>query len=133
MAREMQDTNLIAKFLPVIWLRLSANTNTKCILAYQRKYTAFTSSSESTTCHIKVLKARAFVELVSYMERMVESEEYVFELSKLHSLYSARLNELHADKNVLKTRLKNEIFEYFHGEFQEQTDGKSTVLIFKRA
>ena len=33
---------------------------------------------------------------------------------------------------IPKTRLNSRIIEHYHGEIQEQTDGKNTVLVFNQ-
>ncbi|KAK3716735.1 hypothetical protein QZH41_006309 [Actinostola sp. cb2023] len=69
MAIEMQDTNLIAKISSGDMVAIESKYHTKCILAYRRKFAAFKSSTETTTtCYEKASKARAFAELISYLE-----------------------------------------------------------------
>ncbi len=48
----------------------------------------------------------------------------------MHSLYVKRLQELGVNKSINKTRLKNDVLEYFP-ESQEQQDGKSIVIVFR--
>ena len=71
-------------------------------------------------------------ELISFMESSAESGTLLFKLSSLHDLYVSRLHNLQVDKSVNKTRLKNRIIEHYHGEIQEQTDGKNTLLVFNQ-
>ena len=47
--------------------------------------------------------ARAFVELVCYIENSVENDECIFKLTQLHSLYVERLQCLGISKSVNKT------------------------------
>ena len=72
------------------------------------------------------------LELISFMEGSAESGTLLFKLSSLHELYVSRLRSLHVDNTVNKTRLKNRIMEHYHGEIQEQSDGKNTVLVFNQ-
>ena len=64
------------------------------------------------------------------MESSAEGGTLLFKRSSLHDLYVSRHRNLHVDKSVNKTRLKNRIIEHYHGAIQEQTDGKNTVLVF---
>ena len=73
--------------------------------------------------------ARAFVELVCYIENSVENDECIFKLTQLHSLYVERLQCLGISKSVNKTRLKKQILDHFCGECQEQSDGKNSLLV----
>ena len=50
----------------------------------------------------KPLLARAFAELVNYIESNVESGSYIFKLSVLHSLYEDRLSSLGIEKVSIK-------------------------------
>ena len=73
-------------------------------------------------------EAGAFAELTYYMKSSTENGTFLFKLSNLHQLYVARLHNLNFNNTVNKTRLKNRIIEYFHGNIQEQTDGRNTFL-----
>ena len=75
---------------------------------------------------------RVFVELVSYIEKAVDSGTLLFKLSELHSLYVTRLKDLGIVKIVNKTRLKDLILNYFPGA-QQQYDGRNTLLVFNKA
>ena len=75
-------------------------------------------------------EARAFVELVEYMEDSVENGTLFSPLPELHSLFENRLSDLGYPKSVNWFRLKNKILDHFQ-EAHEQDDGKQTVLIFK--
>ena len=74
--------------------------------------------------------ARAFAELVCYIESSVEGANFIFKLSELHGLFEDRLSKLGVGKSINKTRLKNQLLEQFHGECQEQHDGKNVLLVF---
>lgn len=52
-------------------------------------------------------------------------------MSELHELYESHLQEVVILKSINKTRLKVQLLSYFHGQCQEESDGKSTVLAFK--
>lgn len=135
MAIQMQDSQLIAKLAAGDMVAIEAKYHSKCMLAFKRKYTAHVrscSGTESFTNDDSAAEARTFAELISFMEGSAESGTLLFKLSSLHELYVSRLRSLHVDKTVNKTRLKNRIMEHYHGEIQEQSDGKNTVLVFNQ-
>ncbi|KAJ8353418.1 hypothetical protein SKAU_G00209850 [Synaphobranchus kaupii] len=75
-------------------------------------------------------ESRAFIELINYIEKSVDSGVLLFKLSEIHSLYVSRLGELGIKKLVNKTRLKDHLLEHLP-EARAQCDGKNTLLIFK--
>ena len=131
MAVQTQGSQLIAKLAGGDMVAIEAKYHSKCMLAYKRKYTAYVKSCnkiETSTNDDSAAEARTFAELISFMESSAESGT----LSSLHDLYVSRLRNLQVDKSVNKTRLKNRIIAHYHGEIQEQTDGKNTVLVFNQ-
>ena len=76
-------------------------------------------------------ESRVFVELITFMEKSVDSGMLLFRLADLHTLYINRLGDLAIRKTVNKTRLKNDILKHF-SEAQEQSDGKSVLIVFKK-
>ena len=75
-------------------------------------------------------ESRVFVELVSFINKAVESRTLLFKLAELYSLYIDRLGDFGIKKLVNKTRLKVCLLQHFP-EAQEQCDDKN-VIIFKR-
>ena len=76
-------------------------------------------------------KARAFTELVAFIESSLEDESYLFKLSELHQLYQQCLNEIGEDITSNKTRLNDMLLQHFSEMgVQEQSHGKKTVLVF---
>ena len=74
-----------------------------------------------------------FTDLISYIEESIESGNYIFKLSELHSMYVSQLEELGLEKSIHKTRLKLQILDHFLGDCQEQlSDGKSIVIVFNQ-
>lgn len=127
MGVQMQESQLIAKLAAGDMVAIEAKYHSKCMLAYKRKYMAYATSCsgpETSTKDDSAAEARAFAELISFMESSAESGTLLFELSCFYNL--------HLDKSVIKTRLKNRIIEHYHGEIQEQTDGKNMVLVFNQ-
>ena len=76
-------------------------------------------------------ESRVFVELITYIEKAVESGSLLFRLADLHSLYVNRLGDLDITKTVNKTRLKGDLLHHF-SEAQEQCDGKTLLLSLKK-
>lgn len=135
MAVQMKDSQLIGKLAAGDMVAIEAKYHSRCMLAYKRKYTAYVKScseTETSANDDSPAEARTLAELISFMESSAESGILLFKLSSLHDLYVSRLRNLHVDKSVNKTRLKNRIIEHYHGEIQEQTDGKNTVLVFSQ-
>jgi hypothetical protein len=79
----------------------------------------------------RINESRAFVELIEFINDAVENDTHFFVLSELHSLYEARLKDLGIEKSVNRFRLKTRILQEF-SEAQEQTDGRQTVIVFKK-
>lgn len=135
MAVQMKDSQLIGKLAAGDMVAIEAKYHSRCMLAYKRKYTAYVKScseTETSANDDSPAEARTLAELISFMESSAESGILLFKLSSLHDLYVSRLRNLHVDKSVNKTRLKNRIIEHYHGQIQEQTDGKNTVLVFSQ-
>ena len=132
MAIEMADTKMMAKIACEDMVALGSKYHTKCLMSYRRKFNKLAKNAENNTekDDMKASQARAFAELIIYMESMAESGTYMFTLSELHSLYCVRLEEMDSNIHVHKTRLKIQIMEYYGEDIQEQTDGKNTVLVF---
>ena len=60
------------------------------------------------------MKARALVELFTYIENCVEEGTFYFKFSALHQLYEERLQCLGVDKEINRTRFKEQVLAYFH-------------------
>jgi len=79
-----------------------------------------------------VLQARAFSELISYIEDNIENGTYLFKLKDLYDIFINRLQALGISKTINKTRLKDDIMGNFLGRCVEESDGRNTILIFKQ-
>ena len=130
MAEEQQDTSLMAKIAGCDLVAIDAKYHNNCLLSYKNKYRSLVRSKSSlhSGSEDKPLIARAFAELVSYIENDVENGNYIFKLSLLHSLYVDHFCSL-VEKSINKTRLKKKLLEHFSVECQEQSDGKNTLLV----
>ena len=132
MATEMLDTEILAKISGGDLVAIEAKYHILCLVKYRNKYRSFLRQQHSPENWSREQhKARAFTELVAFIEALLEEESYLFKLSELHQLYQQRLNDLGEDINSNKTRLKDMLLQHFSEMgVQEQSDGKKTVLVF---
>ena len=132
MATEMLDTEILAKISGGDLVSIEAKYHVLCLVKYRNKYRSFLQQQHSPENWSREQhKARAFTELVAFIEASLEEESYLFKLSELHQLYQQRLNDLGEDINSNKTRLKDMLLQHFSEMgVQEQSDGKKTVLVF---
>ena len=77
----------------------------------------------------KKIKARALVELYTYIENCVEDGTFCFKFSVLHQLYEKRVHHLGVEKETNRSRLKEKVLAHFP-QAQEQSDGKNKILVF---
>ena len=134
MATELQDTSSLLSVLSGGDLvAIEAKYHYNCLSMYKNKHRskqrAFCASDISTEQNI--LQARAFAELVSYIECSIDGGTYIFKLSELHALYEECLQGLGINKTINKTRLKMQLLGHFFGECQEECDGRNALLVFK--
>ena len=99
MAEDLQDTALIAKLSGADLIAIEAKYHNKCRIAYRNRHRSFMQLQQSRdNTEEKQLLARAFAELVCYIENSVENDECIFKLAQLHSLYVERLQCLGISK-----------------------------------
>ena len=100
MAEELQDTLMMSKLAGGNLVAIDAKYHNSSLSAYKNRYRSLMRSKASLhgSKVEKPLLARAFAELVSYIESNVESGSYIFKLSVLHSLYEDRLSSLGIEK-----------------------------------
>ena len=58
-------------------------------------------------------EARAFIELISYIEGSVEDGIFTFKFADLRKLYEKRLEDLGLQIKVNKDSFKEQIFDYY--------------------
>ena len=127
MAADMNDSDLVA---------LESKYHFDCLSKYRNRYRAHVRSLEGTSTSElnsfeKRAKARAFVELVAFIDMALEEGNYVFKLADLHELYESRLQQFGVGVSVHKTRLKDEIISHFlNYGIQEQLTGNRVTFIF---
>ena len=77
------------------------------------------------------VKARALVELFTFVENGVEDGTYYFKFATLHQMYEERVRSLGFEKETKGTQLKEKLLAYFP-QAQHQSDGKSKILVFEQ-
>lgn len=132
MATDLQDTNLLARISGGDLVAIEAKYHHQCLCTFRNRHRAMQreSCSSSSNRPEKLMEARAFAELISYIEYTVEDGTFIFKLSEIHTLYEERLHHLGISKKVNKTRLKMQLLDHFAGDCQEQSDGKNILLVF---
>ena len=132
-AKDLQDTTLMAKLSGGDLIAIEAKYHYNCLSSYKNRYRSYIRSLESCDSNKteeNLMQARAFAELVCYIESRVENGDYIFKLSHLHTLFKDRLCNLGIEKNINKTRSKEQLLCHFSCVCQKQPDGKNSLLVF---
>eukprot|EP00112_Aurelia_sp_Birch-Aquarium-sp1_P024788 Seg7984.2 transcript_id=Seg7984.2/GoldUCD/mRNA.D3Y31 product="hypothetical protein" protein_id=Seg7984.2/GoldUCD/D3Y31 len=124
MATDLEDTAFLARISGGDLIAIEGKYYFNCLNKYRNRHRSSVRANlqDDSSGEIKSLEARAFAELVSFLESSVEKGIYMFTLSEIHTLFEKRLGELGSHKSINKTRLKERILEIFSGQCQEQTD-----------
>lgn len=126
MAKDLQDTSLLAKIEGGDLIALEAKYHLSCLVTYRNRHRSHVrerqSSSRESLEKIKT-EARAFVELLAYIDSSIEEGISIFKLSELRILYESRLKNFGISKEINKGRFKEQILSHFT-EAQIQNDGK---------
>ena len=77
------------------------------------------------------VKARALVELFTFIENGVEDGTFYFKFSTLHQMYEESVRLLGFEKETNRTQLKEKLLAYFP-QAEQQIDGKSKILVFEQ-
>lgn len=133
MITELQDGLLLSRIEGGDLIARDAKYHLKCLVNLRNRYRGHIRKSSLVTEKEseKLNESRAFVELVSYIEKAVYSGTLLFKLSEIHTLYVNRLEDLGITKAINRTRLKAQLLEHF-SEAQEQFDGKNVVIVFQK-
>jgi len=83
MAKDLQDTSLIAKLSAGDLITIEAKYHYNCLSSYKNHYRSFTRLQHNNSCDESQLLARAFAELVCYIENKIENDENILKLSQL--------------------------------------------------
>ena len=131
MAEDLQDTSLIAKLSAGDLIAIEAKYHYNCLSAYKNRYRSFIRQQQSDSKYEeRQLLARAFAELMCYIENKIQNDEHILKLSHLHNIYQEHLQSLGIHKMINKTRLKRQLLDHFSEKCQEQSDGKNCLLVF---
>ena len=111
---------------------IEAKYHSSCLSEYQNRHRSYRcKKSKAVDTDYERVKARAFGEVVSYVEAAIEDELYMFKVKELHCLYQKRLKEISYDVEINKSKFKESILNYFESSgIQKQSDGKNKILIF---
>jgi len=94
-ATEMLDTEILAKISGYDLVAIEVKYHVSCLLQYWNKYQSFLQQQHSPKIWSREQhKARAFTELVAFIEASLEEKSYLFKRSELHQLYQQRLKAL---------------------------------------
>ena len=134
MATELQETELMARMEGGDLIALEAKYHLQCLTALRNRYRSLMRQNDKDSggsSEEKKIKARALVELFTYIENCVEDGIFYFKFSALYQLYEKRINYLGVEKEVNRSRFKESILSYFP-QAQEQSDGKNKILVFEQ-
>jgi len=127
MAQDLQDTSLIAKLSAGDLIAIEVRYHYNCLLVYKNRYRSFIRMRNSNVkCEERQLLARAFAELVCYIENRIEDDEHILKLSQLHCIYEKCLQNLGISKMINKTR---QLLHHFSAKCQEHSDGVYLFLM----
>ena len=120
MATELQDTSLLARISGGNLIAIEAKYHFNCLSTLKNKYRIAQQSQNNLTINQEdeLIQAQVFTDLISYIEESIESGNFIFKLSELHSMYVSQLEELGLEKSIHKTRLKLQILDHFLGDCQ---------------
>lgn len=134
MAADLQDTVLLSRLGVTDLMASEAKYHFECMSDFRNRHRSYLRRKRRTddiqNSEEGRAKARAFLELCTYMEISVRDGQFFFKLIELRSLYTERLKALGVHENVNPTRFKDLILEYFPGA-QEQSQSKYTIIAFK--
>jgi len=108
MATDLQDSALLKHIAGGDTIAIEAKYHKKCTTNLTNRHRAFLRQSQDCQSGEEDMKneARAFVELISFMESCVHDGKYILTLTELHQLYVNRLQDFGIEKELNKTRLK---------------------------
>ena len=134
MAIHLQDTELMARIEGGDLVALEAKYHLECLTGLHNCHRSF-KLQQVKECgesfEESQVKARALVELFSYIENCVDEGLFYFKFSVLHQLYEQRIQTLGFQRKINWGRLREKILEYF-SQSQDQSDGKNKVLVFEQ-
>ena len=132
MATDLQDSALLKHLAGGDMIAIEAKYHKKCMTNLSNRHRAFLRQSQDCQSGEEDEKNEgiAFVDLISFMESFIDDGKYVLTLTELHQLHINRLQDFGIKIEVNRTRLKSRILTHFPGKLQEQSDGKTVLLVF---
>eukprot|EP00745_Piridium_sociabile_P022190 TRINITY_DN34414_c0_g2_i4.p1 TRINITY_DN34414_c0_g2~~TRINITY_DN34414_c0_g2_i4.p1 ORF type:complete len:320 (+),score=54.44 TRINITY_DN34414_c0_g2_i4:164-1123(+) len=133
-AVELQDTALLARHGNCDLIALEGKYHLSCLTDFRNRHRSYLRQKQRTEdlgTEEGRAKARAFIELVTYMESSIQDGVFFFKLSELRSLYTDRLQSLGVHQIVNHTRFKEMILSHFPGA-QEQRKGTNVIIVFEQ-
>ena len=114
MAIELDDTELLGRISGGDCVAIEAKYHFFCLTDYRNRYrSSVREKNRVIDTDYERAKARAFVELVSYIEGALEDGTYLFKVKDLWDLLHSRLKKLGHEFTINKTRLKNSLMTHF--------------------
>lgn len=115
MAIELQDSSLLARISGGDLIAIEAKYHFSCLSTFKNRYRSAQRAQNSSTNsqEDELIQAQVFADLILYIEESIESGNFIFKLSELHSMYVSQLEEFGIKKFIHKTRLKLQILNHF--------------------
>ena len=135
MALQLEDFELLGRISGGDLVAIDARYHLKCLITLRNRHRSLCKQQaqhENEPATAETDEAKAFEELVQYINGCLENGTLWFKLSDLFTLYVRNLEDHGIIKTVNKTRLKNLLLDHFADDAQEQTDGKHTLLVFQK-
>jgi len=132
MATDLQDTAILARIAGGDIVAIDGMYHLNCLTEFRNRHRSFKRrirNVDESKMEEKKIKARAFIELVNFVENSVEEDVFCFKLSELRHMYADRLKGLGVQMEVNKCRFKAKVLGYFP-QAQVLNDGKNGMLIF---
>ena len=132
MATDLEEAELIARIEGGDLIALEAKYHLQCLTALRNRHRSIMRKREQDVggTEVRMIKARALVELFMHIENCVEDGTFYFKFSALHQLYEERVQQLGVVREINRARFKEKILAYFP-HAQEQSDGKNKILVFE--
>ena len=133
MATELRETDLMARMESGDLIALEAKYHLQCLTALWNRFRSLVHQNEQEvggSSEESKVKARALVELFTFVENGVVDGTFYFRFSTLHQMYEEKIWSLGFEKETNRTQLMEKLLAYFP-QAQQQSDGKSKILVFE--
>ena len=114
MASDLQDTVLQTRVDGGDLTALEVKYHLSYITELRNRHHSFLRQSLGSNSDGNEVKigARAFVELITFVENCVENGTFCFKFSELRQIYESRLHDLGIRKEINKVRFKDRVLDY---------------------